>query len=834
MAKQSLIMRESDLMVVGGVHITDYEKEGYSYMEGGVSSASGNCRAFDKNADGTVFTSGVGVVILKRLSDAIADRNKIYGIIEGSAINNDGSDKAGFTAPSLKGQSDLIYDLISASQIDVENISYIETHGTATELGDTIEYLALESTYNKLTNKRNFCKIGALKNNIGHTDVSAGVLGVIKILLSFRNDIRPGIFGFCEANEKINTDNSPFVLSANHEGWPTGKKLAAITALGIGGTNAHIILSKYDDDKCSNKFSSNNEILLVSAKDDLVLNKYISLIEKFARNNFDTAKDISFSLNCGRKSFEHRAAIRLQGFNDSFVKKNVCEETKNVILSFPGQGTQFNKMALELYVTFEFFRKTFDEIVCLFEKNGILELNGKIFSDSADLYKTFYTQPALFCVEYSLAKFLIYLGVYPKALLGHSLGEYVCYAISGILHVDDAVRLVSSRAKLLDSVKNGAMLSVNAKQEEISDLLEKYNCDIAAYNSPELLSVSGLVEDIHALKNEFEKRSILFKDIHTSAAFHSRYIENILDDLKKECESTHFSKANVPIISNTTGELIYEISSDYLAQHMRLAVDFVSMANTVSKNFKDHVLVEVGPGRTINTLLKMNGISGLDSFCSMKGHHEKTKSDYAILYELLSDLWLHGVDINFYNFYEDSSLRKISLPTYPFSEKECYIKPNNSGKTPTPGKRKVQDWFYKRCLVVYENDVGEINDKKEFIKIDNIQRYQTTETKHIVIEISNDTVVDHFINAIELIQDYSQRISSVKRIDFIVRNGFSPIASMYKSFAKCITQEMSFLTVRFIETDEKSGGDFLKKIINSDISENYILKRDQIPGFYCE
>ncbi|MDR3179399.1 MAG: SDR family NAD(P)-dependent oxidoreductase [Holosporaceae bacterium] len=827
MAKQSLIMRDNDLMIVGGVHITDYEKEGYSCIEGGVSSASGNCRAFDKNADGTVFTSGVGVVILKRLNDAIADRNKIYGIIEESAINNDGSDKAGFTAPSLKGQSDLIYDMISKSSIDVENISYIETHGTATALGDTIEYLALENAYKKLTNKRKFCKLGALKNNIGHTDVSAGILGVIKILMSFSNEIRPSIFGFTEANEKINLDDSPFVFSKNHDDWPAGTKTAAVTALGIGGTNSHIILSEYKDDRYCKNLRSTSEFFLVSAKEDAVLNKHVAQIEKFAKNNFDIAKDIAFSINCGRKGFNHRAAIYWQGFDDCFVRKNVCEKSKEVIFAFPGQGSQYNKMALELYGVCEFFRKTFDEVVCLFEKEGILELKEKIFSDSTYLYKTFYTQPALFCVEYSLAKFLIYLRIVPKVLLGHSLGEYVAYAISGILHVDEAIKLVACRAKLLDSMKNGAMLSVNAGQEYISDLLEEYKCDIAAYNSPELLSISGLHEDINALKDELEKQNILFKDIHTSAAFHSRYIESILKDFRKECENIKFSKADIPIISNITGELIYEISCDYLLQHMRTAVNFVSMTKTVSGNFKDNIIVEIGPGRTINTLIKMNGISDIDSFCTMKGHHEKTKSDYAVLYELLSNLWLHGVDINFNNFYEDHFLRKISLPTYPFSEKECYLKPNNSGNRSKTGRLKVQDWFYERCFVAYGNDINETNYKKEFVKIEDVFKYQTTEIEHLIIEISDDTEIDHFISVITLIQNYSERIASVKRIDFVAKSNGSSIASIYKAFTKCIAQEMSFLNLRFIEANNADDGDFLAKIINSDISENYLKLIDR-------
>ncbi|GHT91045.1 hypothetical protein FACS1894122_02700 [Alphaproteobacteria bacterium] len=827
LAKQNLIMGDADLMIVGGVHLTDYEKEGYSYMEGGVSSASGNCCAFDKNADGTVFTSGVGVVILKRLNDAVKDRNKIYGIIEESAINNDGSDKAGFTAPSLKGQSDLIYDLLSKSSINVDDISYIETHGTATALGDTIEYMALEDAYKRLTKKRNFCKLGALKNNIGHTDVSAGILGVIKILKSFSDGIRPGIFGFTEANEKINLGDTPFLLSANHEQWPGDKKIAAITALGIGGTNAHIVLSEYDENLRESKKNNsikNAKIILTSAKDSGTLDKYISLIESFIKDNPCIIDDAVFSFNCGRKSFLHRASIRLSDSEANFIKRSLCEKPKDVLFAFPGQGAQYNQMAFGLYGSFEFFRKTFDEIISLFEKEGIAELKEKVFSDSSDLNRTLYTQPALFCVEYSLAKFLIHLGIVPKALLGHSLGEYVCYAVSGILSVDDAVKIISCRAKLLDSIKNGAMLSVNSKLEDIKELLDKHECDVAAYNSDELHSISGPKENIEALKNDLEKREIFFKDIYTSVAFHSRYIENILEDFRNVCESVKFAKGNIPIISNINGELICEISTDYLLTHMRSAVNFISMAGTIERRFKDSVIVEAGPGKTINTLLKMNGISDVNTLCGIKGYYEKSKSDYDVLYELLSDLWLCGVDVNFRHFYDDPSLRKIALPTYPFSEQECYIKPNYSGNKSKNGKLKIHDWFYSRCLVGYEGAINEnlISRKKDFANIEEIDKYKKSETEHLIIKISNDVVMDHFMNAIELIQNYSERIPSVKCIDFILNGISSPITSMYKSFAKCITQEMSFITVRFIEANGQCNPAFLDKIINSDISENYI------------
>ena len=818
MAKQSLLEHDSNLVIVGGVHLTDYEKKGYCYVEGGVTSNSGNCRAFEKNADGTVFSSGIGVIILKRLNDALRDRNTIYGTVEGSAVNNDGSDKGGFTAPSLNGQVALINDLLEKTSVDINDISYLETHGTATSLGDSIEYMALENVYKAHTDKRHFCKLGTLKNNIGHTDVSAGILGVIKVLKAFEHNIRPGMLNFYEANDSIELENSPFIFSHKHDEWPEGKKIAAISALGIGGTNAHIILSHSNQEKPA-VFNNDEAFFLTSAKNEKALEKHIEKLSQHLSINFKQNSNACFSLNCGRKSFSYRASLRI-GSNGNIVKRNICKKANDVIFGFPGQGTQYYGMAFGLYKSYAFFREIFDNVIGLFEKNGIQKLKEQIFLETgSSLYETLYTQPALFVTEYSIATFLINLGLKPVALLGHSLGEYPCYVISQMISLEDAVYLLSHRARLLNSLKDGGMISVNAELADIEDLAGRYCCDIAAKNAKNLFSVSGLRDGISNIQEELDRKNVIYKDIKTSAAFHSRYLSDVLQEFKNVCKHIEFRKGNIPLINNITGELIYEISSAYLIKHMESPVDFISVANTLKRKFQDSIVIELGPGRTISTLLRMNDVPATVKLLgSMKNYFEKTKSDSLVLSELLEDLWLNGVQIDFERFYEKQDLKKISLPTYAFCEHECYIKPKSEHRKEIS---KISEWFYNECFVPMQ-DFSAILDRQRTIKIDDIGEYKSEGEEHLVVELSDNIDMNSFMLMIELIKQYDERMKSVKRLDIVSRFPFNVYAAMYKSFARCLNQEMSFLRVRFLEVERDTNEALLNKIILSDIQNDYI------------
>lgn len=822
MARLSLINNDSDLVIVGGVNLTDYEQNGYCFIEGGVTSNTGKCRAFEKNADGTVFSSGVGVLILKRFDDALKDRNTIYGIIEVTAVNNDGADKGGFTAPSLSGQVSLLKGLLGKNSVNINDIAYLETHGTATSLGDSIEYMALEKIYKEFTNKRHFCKLGALKNNIGHTDVSAGILGIIKILKAFEHNIRPGMLNFQKPSDTIKLEDSPFVLTKDHDKWPEGKRTAAITALGIGGTNAHVVLSHYSRNDASS-LVNNESFFLMSAKNNEALEKYIEKLSTYLTVESNRSLNTCFSLNCGRKNFSYRASLRL-GINGNIVKRNTCDKTSDIIFGFPGQGAQYCGMALELYNSYAFFRKTFDKVIALFEQNGIKRLKERMFSNTdLSLRETLYTQPALFIVEYSLAVFLMNLGIKPIALLGHSLGEYACYVIARMISLEDAVYLLSQRAKLLNNLKNGGMISVNAEYEEIKGLIIKHNCDVAAKNARDLFSISGLKDEIAELKEELIKANIGCRDIRTSAAFHSRYLEGVLKKFENVCENITFNKGNIPLISNIDGKLVYKINAEYLVQHMKSSVDFISVADTIGQKFNNSIVIEIGPGRTISSLLQMNeAIPSTRLFVSMRSNVENTKSDSLILSELLENLWLNGVLIDFEKFYDRESLSKVSLPTYAFSECECYIKPESRRINKI---NKVSEWFYKECLVRFLGG-AKVIDRIKTINIKDVCRYKPENEDHLVIELVDHVSINDFVNMIELVQNYNERMPSVKRIDIVSYCPNNVYSVVYKSFARCLNQEMSFLSIRFIEVNHNTDRKLSKEVILSDIRSDHIRIMD--------
>lgn len=821
LGKQSLLCQESNLVIVGGVHIPTYEKCGYVYTEGGVLSDKGTCRAFDAKADGTIFTPGVGVVILKRLADAIHDKNTIYAVVKASGINNDGCNKGGFTAPGMDGQSNLISSVLDEAKIPVETISYLETHGTATTLGDPIEFFALDNAFSQKTSARNFCKIGALKNNIGHADSSSGILGLIKILLSFQNDIRPGLLGFETVNPKIDTTNTPFILEASHDTWPKNyPKRAGISAFGIGGTNAHIILEEYFDNYSD---EPENSVLLFSSKTNDGLTQNIEATKRFLSYHKIPPQNISYTLATGRADFCHRAIAILNKngeLDTSSIKMKNTENTPGVIFMFPGQGSQYSHMAEGLYNNIQIFKINFDLVTSLFAQHGIYGLKEIIFSTSNQLGQTCYTQAALFCVEYAITKYLFSLGIKPKAILGHSLGEYVCYTVAGIISIEDAVALLSERSRLLGSLQDGAMLSINTTLDHVLTF-KPDSIDIAALNAPELITVSGLRQDIAQLASTIDSHNIFCRQLQTSAAFHSRYVEEISQKFHTACQQIHFRQGNIPIISNLDGMPISQISPEYLSNHLRKPVDFISMMNQIKKTYPTDILLEVGPGRVLGTLAKMNGIPKTDLMQTMKHPGENIEDEF-IINNTLGELWLHGVTVNFAPIYETKAVRKISLPGYAFQEKNCYIEPNKNLKEKKPGKRSIQNWFYKKGLIeetkkTYENQCTCC----KFIKHSEAPNLVDKEVDHLIIDLDETTNIDSFCLYIGFIQNYSSNFPKLKLLDFIISKNKTLLSTSFMAFAKCIPQEFSKLNVRFIDA-EFAHNNTLSMVLKSNLTEPYI------------
>ncbi|MFA5075515.1 MAG: SDR family NAD(P)-dependent oxidoreductase [Candidatus Babeliales bacterium] len=821
LGKQSLLCQESDLVIIGGVHIPTYEKSGYHYTEGGVLSETGKCRAFDAKADGTIFTPGIGVVILKRLSDAMHDKNTIYGVIKASGINNDGSNKGGFTAPSMEGQSNLIARVLEDANIPVETISYLETHGTATILGDPIEFFALEKAFSEKTSSKHFCKIGALKNNIGHADSSAGILGLIKVLMSFKNNIRPGLLDFEAVNPKMHELNTAFILEASHDAWPKGyHKRAGVSAFGIGGTNAHIILEEYLDD-CS--YKPEDSVLLFSSKTNDGLIKNIEVTKNALSNHKILPQSVSYTLSVGRANFNNRAIAKLNKngeLDSSSIKKHVVENTSGIIFMFPGQGSQYAYMAAGLYNNIPSFKINFDFVTSLFAKQGIRDLKEIIFSSSDQLGQTFYTQAALFCVEYAMAKYLFSLNIKPKALLGHSLGEYVCYVFAEIISVQEAVVLLSERSRLLGSLQNGAMLSLNTGLDRVL-ALKPNTVDIAALNAPELITVSGLKQDIKDFISIADKDNIFCRELQTSAAFHSRYVDEIAQEFRTVCERISFRQGNIPVISNLDGILMYNVSPKYLSDHLRNPVDFISMMNQVKKMYSTDILIEVGPGRVLGTLARMNNIPR-DNFMQSMKHPSETIDDEFVINNMLGELWLRGININFKPVFEGKTVRKIPLPGYSFQEKDCYIAPSKNSADINLSKRSVENWFYKKGLIE-ETEKIEKNQctSCKFINQDDVLDFVDQSVDHLVINLDETTNIESFVKCVRFVQSYSSKLPKLKLLDFVISKHKTPFTTSFIAFAKCIPQELSYLKVRFIDATV-GHNDILSTILKSNLMEPYI------------
>lgn len=822
LARQSLVANECDVAIVGGVHLTDYDMHGYTHQEGGILSNSGQCNAFDVNAEGTVFSSGVGVVVLKRLEQAEEDNNTIYACIDASFINNDGSRKIGFTAPSVQGQAEVLSRLYIKNGIDIDRISYLETHGTATKLGDAIEIKAINEAFSKFEKYPHNCKIGALKNNIGHTDVAAGMLGIIKLILAFQHSIRPGLLGFKEKNKNLDDSQRSLIFSSEHDEW-SGKKVAAISAFGIGGTNAHVVLSEYVDYKLDHSSTSSFPLLL-SAKTKKSLD---SLAKEFNKHDL---RDLSIPLSIaiGRKSFNHR----LIQFLDGRISENHIHEVPDIFFMFPGQGCQYVGMAKELYEQLDDYAEEIDVLDLLFQKQGLCSIKELIFSGKYDLSRTLYTQPTLFCIEYALAKCLMKLGIKPSALFGHSLGEYVCYVISGILSLNDAVAILYKRAVLLDGLHDGMMISVNCDIKQIQELIDYNNCDIAAFNAQNLITLSGKRSDIEKIKIELDKLSIFYKDLNTSGAFHSRYIEEIASEFLAFCQDFTFEKGILPIISNITGKEIFEIDAHYLSWHLTSPVNFVEMVHTIRSKSGNAALIEIGPGKTLGTLLKMNNQPEyLKVFQSMRGAHEKEAIDYLPMSLLLCDLWLYGVDVDFSSYAKPWNYRKKALPTYVFDEKDCYLVPKVE-QLSKGNKNPINKWLYRKALVSITNNMNLcINDNKERINVKSIQNYSNHQIEHLIIDITGDITVEDYKNTIEFFQKQDFSFKNLKLVDFIThRSCDGYLWSLFKSFALCLPQELSYLNVRFI--DSLSNNDLIiNKIIDSNLPYRYIKILDGIPYY---
>ncbi len=676
MACQSLMNVECDIALAGGVTIRVPQRSGYLYQEEGILSPDGHCRPFDAAARGTVPGSGAGVVVLKRLSDAIQDRDRIHAVIRGWATNNDGSQKAGFTAPSVEGQSEAIVEAMAVAGVDPGTIQYVETHGTGTNLGDPIEVRALARAFENVPPRS--CAIGAVKSNFGHLDGAAGVTGLIKTILALGAREIPPTLHFEKANPLIDFDATPFHVNGDLREWSTNgqPRRAGVSSFGIGGTNAHVIVEEAPAVHRSTDGPS-HALFVFSARSDEALDAMTSRFDEWTH-------DASYTLQVGRTAHAHRRAMVVEcgGKSSDFQRDGIAAALQKVFL-FPGQGAQYVGMADELYATYPVFREEFDRCC------AILGTDIRCLTQE-QLEQTQFTQPALFIVEYALARLWMSLGVQPDAMLGHSVGEYVAATLAGVFTLEDALRVVAKRGALIQELERGAMIAVPLPESDVLPLLGE-RLSIAGVNTPSLCTVSGPTGDIEALERTL---AVATRRLHTSHAFHSSMMDGILETFRQEVARVALHPPQIPFVSNVTGTWITAAQAcdpDYWTMHVRQTVRFSDGVKTLLEDAQ-RIFLEVGPGQTLTSFVRQHGRRTV--IASMR-HPQEEATGVATFLGAIGDAWVAGVDIEWEALHRPHERGRVPLPTYPFERVRHWIEPNREGKERRViDERPIDERFY--------------------------------------------------------------------------------------------------------------------------------------------
>jgi acyl transferase domain-containing protein/acyl carrier protein len=690
-ACNSLLWGECSMALAGGVTIRNFSKRGYIYTENSILSKDGRCRPFDADASGTIGGEGAGVVVLKRLKDALRDRDNIYAIVKGTRINNDGHHKAGFTAPSPKGQADVIGKALKMAGVSPDTIGYIETHGTATLLGDPIEIQALYEVFGQHYRRPDQkCAIGSVKSNMGHLDTAAGVAGFIKTVLSIKNRQIPPSLHFVRINPEIDFDNSPFYVNTALKSWEGKPIRAGVSSFGIGGTNVHAILEEAPSTDVPSADGRQYQLIALSARNEESLERYAGRILDHLKNHRDiNLADTAYTLLTGRARFTHRKmlvcdsveqAISMLGAGDPLEKQvgDKQESLKNIVFMFPGQGSQYGNMCRDLYLQEPEFKKIVDECLDMARLFSELDLRAALFPPAAgpgvgDLINdTRYTQPLLFIIEYSMACLLMGWGIKPSYMIGHSIGEYVAACISGVFSLSDAIRLVIRRGALMSKAPHGSMLSISIDEKELGSFLaENPYVELAVMNGDQTMVVSGDPEHIDTFERQITRAGYHAKKLRTSHAFHCYLMDGVLESFEHECSSVRFGDPRIPYVSNITGELVDPADVKqpaYWSRQLRNAVRFSQGYKTLLKK-GDGIFIEVGPGRTLCDHVDVEDVGGKRTFVINTIRHPKQHvNDQWLLLRRLGQLWLKGVTIDWNSYYAAEKRRKVSAPTYSFDK----------------------------------------------------------------------------------------------------------------------------------------------------------------------
>jgi acyl transferase domain-containing protein/acyl carrier protein len=718
MACQSLRGGECNMALAGGIRIVVPSRQGYLFERGGLAPSDGHTRSFDAKADGSILANGVGIVCLKRLEDALEDGDHIHAVIKGSAINNDGSLKAGYTAPSVARQADAILAAMDDAGVGPENISYVEAHGSATELGDPIEIAALTKAFRSHTTKKTFCPIGSVKSNFGHLDRAAGVTALIKTALSLEHKQIPPSINFDESNPQIDFGNSPFYVNTSLAEWNAdGEPLrACVNSLGMGGTNAHVIVEEAPPAEPSSE-GRPWQLMLLSAKTEAALDAVTErLAEHLAQHPEVNPSDVAYTLQIGRRALEFRRALVCKGLEDAnraligaepgrMVTAYHEEGKRNFVFMFPGLGGQYINMGRGLYESEPVFKEEVDKCCEILLPILGFDLRKEIYPEtssassdaetavaSIDLRKmlgrkqvpesddrinqTSFTQPLLFIIEYALARLLIEWGVRPAAMVGYSLGEYVAACLAGVMSLEDALKLVAERARMIEDLAPGALLAVGLSEGRVLPLLDQELC-LMATNGPEQCVISGPTAAIEALRGRLDESGISYRQLPARHAFHSTMMKPIFDPVVSLVKSIELNAPQIPYLSNVTGTWIRpEEATDpsYWARHMCQPVRFLEGIQELLKD-SSTVLLEIGAPSLSSIILQYPLAPGPEPPATINflRHSYETHSDLAYLLQGLGKLWLLGARPDWTRFYAQQRRRRVLLPAYPFQRRRYWI-----------------------------------------------------------------------------------------------------------------------------------------------------------------
>jgi len=732
---------ECGMALAGGVTIELPQGRGYIFKENEILSPDGHCHAFDHRAQGTVFGSGAGAVALRRLEDAVADGDHIWAVIKGSAINNDGADKAGYLAPSVTGQAAAVRKALAAADVPADTIDYVECHGTGTYLGDPIEVTALTEAYRDSTDEVGYCRIGSVKTNIGHLDTAAGVAGLAKTTLALKHRQIPASLGFEAPNPAIDFEHSPFKVNASLADWQPhkGPRRAGINALGVGGTNAHVILEEAPERGASEESDFPFHVLCLSGRNKSALDDNTSALAAWLRDNPGAnLADVAYTLKEGRRGFAKRRVVVAETATEAADLLEAADprqvfthdhlgDAPEVVFMFPGGGAQYAGMARDLYETEPVFADWMDRGLDHLQASLDYDIRalwlpeeGQEEAANAALQKPSVQLPLIMILEYALAQLWISWGIRPSALVGHSMGENTAACLAGVLSFEDCIDLVHLRGRLFDTVPAGGMLSISLPLAEVQTLIGD-DLDIASVNAPRLTAVSGPQAALDRLAETLKARDIDHQRIQIDIAAHSRMLDGILGQYGAFLSGLTLSAPQIPILSNRSGQLLSADEAtdpDYWVRQLRGTVMFADCIDTLAQ-VPGRIYLEVGPGKALSSLAQMAPAVKPGQVLSSLRHPDQDVMDDAYFFGVIGRLWACGYEADWDQIWGETKRHRLSLPTYAFQRSRYFIEPGTAARPEEPPltvrSDDLTDWGYRPvwrprladCSLEIETDLAE-------------------------------------------------------------------------------------------------------------------------------